>query len=113
MPDVGGSVPDAPDPDEVARRCTEAMWRNDAASAMLGMRVRSVAPGSAEVSMVVRVDMVNGWSLCHGGLLASLADSAFAVACNSRGRVTVAAGFVPVAATLSTGASSRATLLTV
>jgi acyl-CoA thioesterase len=37
--------------------------------------------------------MINGWGLCHGGLVASLADSAFAVACNSHGTVTVAAGF--------------------
>jgi acyl-CoA thioesterase len=57
------------------------------------MRLVSVAPGEAVVSMTVRADMVNGWGLCHGGLVASLADSAFAVACNSRGQVTVASGF--------------------
>jgi acyl-CoA thioesterase len=60
---------------------------------MLGMRVVEVAPGTAKVSMVVRDDMINGWALCHGGLIASLADSAFAIACNSRGQVTVASGF--------------------
>ena len=43
--------------------------------------------------MVVRPDMVNGHDLCHGGLIATLADSAFALACNSHGPVTVAAGF--------------------
>jgi acyl-CoA thioesterase len=43
--------------------------------------------------MTVRADMINGWQLCHGGLVAALADSAFAVACNSRGTMTVAAGF--------------------
>ena len=43
--------------------------------------------------MLVRADMVNGHDLCHGGLIASLADSAFALACNSHGPVTVAAGF--------------------
>lgn len=69
------------------------MWTDDAASAMLGMRVESVGPGAARVSMVVRPDMVNGHDLCHGGLIASLADSAFALACNSHGPVTVAAGF--------------------
>ena len=78
---------------DVARRSTEAMWRGDRASRMLGMRVIDVGPGTARVAMVVREDMVNGWDLCHGGLIASLADSAFAVACNSRGEVTVAAGF--------------------
>lgn len=80
-------------PDEVARRSTDAMWRGDAASRLLGMRVVSVATGTATLSMSVRDDMVNGWGLCQGGLIATLADSAFAVACNSRGEVTVAAGF--------------------
>ncbi|MBC2934003.1 hydroxyphenylacetyl-CoA thioesterase PaaI [Nocardioides sp. zg-1228] len=69
------------------------MWAADAASAMLGMRLADVGDGAARVSMVVRPDMVNGHDLCHGGLVASLADSAFALACNSRGPVTVAAGF--------------------
>ena len=69
------------------------MWEADAASAMLGMEVEHLGPGEARVSMVVRPDMVNGHDLCHGGLVASLADSAFALACNSHGTVTVAAGF--------------------
>ena len=80
-------------PEELARRSTEVMWRDDAASRMLGMSVLSVAPGEATVEMAVRADMINGWQLCHGGLVAALADSAFAVACNSRGTMTVAAGF--------------------
>ena len=70
-----------------------AMWAADAASAALGMELVEVGPGSARVSMVVRPDMVNGHDLCHGGIIASLADSAFALACNSHGPVTVAAGF--------------------
>ena len=69
------------------------MWADDAASAMLGMQAVEVAPGRARVSMLVRPDMVNGHDLCHGGVIASLADSAFALACNSHGPVTVAAGF--------------------
>ena len=64
------------------------MWAADAASAALGMRLVELGPGEARVSMVVRPDMVNGHDLCHGGLIASLA-----LACNSRGPVTVAAGF--------------------
>ena len=71
----------------------ERMWAEDAASKALGMTVVSVGSGRAEVSMVVRDDMVNGHELCHGGLIATLADSAFALACNSHGPVTVAAGF--------------------
>ena len=78
---------------EVARLSTEAMWAGDAASRMLGIEIISVGPGTALVSMRVRADMINGWELCHGGLIASLADTAFAIACNSRGRVTVAYGF--------------------
>src|SRR5665213_1301596 len=78
---------------EVARLSTEAMWAGDAASRMLGIEIISVGPGTALVSMRVRADMINGWELCHGGLIASLADTAFAIACNSRGRVTVASGF--------------------
>lgn len=69
------------------------MWAGDAASRLLGMEIVQVGPGSAKVSMVVRPDMINGWDVCHGGFIASLADSAFAVACNSHGEVTVAAGF--------------------
>ena len=75
-----------PDPSRI-------MWEADAASAMLGMEIDELAPGEARVSMLVRPDMVNGHDLCHGGLVASLADSAFALACNSHGTVTVAAGF--------------------
>ena len=91
-------MPDGPAPGtdadlEVARLGTAAMWAGDAASRMLGMQVTAVGPGTASVTMTVRDDMVNGWGTCHGGLLATLADSAFAVACNSRGTVTVAAGF--------------------
>ena len=86
-------MPDPDDPDDLARRCADEMWAGDAASRMLGMRILAVGPGTAEVAMAVRADMVNGWDLAHGGLVASLADSAFAVACNSHGQVTVAAGF--------------------
>lgn len=82
-----------PEAEEVARAATEEMWRDDAASRMLGMVVRRCGPGAAAVEMRVRADMLNGWGSCHGGLVAAVADSAFAVACNSHGEVTVAAGF--------------------
>ena len=77
----------------LARRCAEVMWAADEASRALGMVVEDVGPGVARVRMEVRADMVNGWELCHGGLIAALADSAFALACNTHGLVTVAAGF--------------------
>ena len=90
-------MPDAAPPDAVPSDASmeqaRAMWAADAASAALGMRLVELAPGEARVTMAVRADMVNGHDLCHGGLVASLADSAFALACNSRGPVTVAAGF--------------------
>ena len=65
---------------EVARLSTDAMMAGDAASRMLGMEVMSAGPGTAVVAMRVRADMVNGWEICHGGLIASLADTAFAIA---------------------------------
>jgi acyl-CoA thioesterase len=80
-------------PDELARRSADTMWAGDAASKCLGMEIVSVGPGTATLAMTVREDMINGWDLCHGGLIAALADSAFAFACNSHGVVTVASGF--------------------
>src|SRR4051812_25032517 len=77
----------------LARRSADVMWSADTASRRLGMDLLEVGPGRAVVAMTVREDMVNGWDICHGGLIATLADSAFAVACNSRGTVTVASGF--------------------
>jgi acyl-CoA thioesterase len=68
------------------------MYANDAASRALGMRILEVGPGRARVAMQVREDMVNGHRTCHGGFIFSLADSAFAFACNTYDAVTVAAG---------------------
>jgi len=76
----------------LARRSAAAMWRQDAASQGLGMRLVEVAPGRAVVAMTVRPEMTNGHGICHGGLIFTLADSAFAFACNSHNRRTVAQG---------------------
>ena len=70
----------------------EAMLATDAASRMLGIELAGYGPGWARARMAVRDDMVNGHGICHGGLIFSLADTAFACACNSWGPVTVAAG---------------------
>ena len=78
-------------PGEVAVRSAEAMWAGDAASRALGMELVEVAPGRATLRMTVREDMVNGHAIGHGGLTFTLADSAFAFACNSYNRSTVAA----------------------
>lgn len=69
-----------------------AMMQRDAASAMLGMAVELDEPGEAVVSMTVRDDMLNGFAITHGGLVFTLADTAFAIACNEDERVTVAGG---------------------
>jgi acyl-CoA thioesterase len=61
-------------------------------SRSLGMKIVQIAPGRATVMMLVRADMLNGHGSCHGGTLFSLADSAFAFACNTYNAVTVAAG---------------------
>ena len=75
-----------------AERATQALFGGDRASQALGMAVESCGPGRATVTMTVRPDMVNGHRVCHGGLIFTLADSAFAFACNSHGDKTVAAG---------------------
>jgi acyl-CoA thioesterase len=66
------------------------MWAGDDASRGLGMTLDEVRPGYARISMRVREDMVNGHAICHGGFVFAVADSAFAFACNSYNRSTVA-----------------------
>src|SRR5687768_8666500 len=68
------------------------MMQRDLASAALGMVVERDEPGLAVVSMLVRDDMTNGFRITHGGLVFTLADTAFAIACNEDDNVTVAAG---------------------
>ena len=80
-------------PQHVAEATRDAMWANDRASKALGMQVLAIGPGTATLAMTVREDMLNGHDLCHGGLVAALADSAFAFACNAYNEITVASGF--------------------
>jgi len=80
------------DADALATRVADAMFARDRASRALGMRIVRIGPGHAELAMTVRNDMVNGHALCHGGLVFTLADSAFAFACNSYNFNTVANG---------------------
>jgi acyl-CoA thioesterase len=79
-------------PEETAQRCADLMWAEDRASQALDMQIVEVGPGRATLRMTVRTDMVNGHDIGHGGLTFTLADSAFAFACNSHNRRTVAAG---------------------
>jgi acyl-CoA thioesterase len=78
-------------PDDQSRP-VETMMAADAASRMLGIELVGYGQGWARTRMTVRDDMVNGHGICHGGMIFSLADTAFACACNSWGPVTVAAG---------------------
>ena len=75
----------------LARACADAMWADDEASRSLGMELVSVEPGHAVLAMTVTPAMVNGHDLCHGGYIFTLADSAFAFACNSHNHRAVAA----------------------
>lgn len=82
-----------PSPQQIADRVREGMLANDRATKALGMEVLEVGPGRAVLRMTVRDDMLNGHDICHGGLIATLADSSFAYACNSYDELTVASGF--------------------
>ena len=93
-PAAAGSaaVPAEGSAQQLAERVAAAMFGSDRASQHLGMRIESVGPGRAELTMTVRDDMLNGHSICHGGFIFLLADSTFAFACNSYNRNTVAQG---------------------
>jgi acyl-CoA thioesterase len=73
-----------------ARACAEHMYANDRASQALGIEIEIPEPGSAIATMRVQGDMVNGFDIAHGGLVFTLADTAFAFACNAYDDVTVA-----------------------
>jgi acyl-CoA thioesterase len=75
----------------LAERSVAALYATDRASQALGIRILTVGRASCTVAMTVRPDMVNGHGTCHGGLLFTLGDSAFAFACNTGGETTVAA----------------------
>ncbi|QDG76000.1 hydroxyphenylacetyl-CoA thioesterase PaaI [Labrenzia sp. PHM005] len=77
-------------PQELAEACAKLMWDGDNASQKLGMKILHIAPGEADISMTITEDMTNGHGNCHGGYIFSLADSAFAFACNTYNQMTVA-----------------------
>lgn len=77
-------------PEEIARRSADAMWARDDASKWLGMSLDAVGPGTATTSFTVEKHHTNGHDICHGGFIFTLADSAFAFACNSHNRLAVA-----------------------
>lgn len=77
---------------QLAERVRDHMYAHDRATRALDMAIVDVGPGSARVRMTVRQDMLNGFAICHGGLITTLADTAFAYACNAYNQVTVASG---------------------
>jgi acyl-CoA thioesterase len=77
---------------QLAKQCRDKMYATDAAVKALDIVVEVDTVGRAQASMVIRPDMVNGHNVCHGGYLFTLADTAFAYACNSHNEVTFAAG---------------------
>lgn len=77
-------------PQELAEASARAMWNDDSASQRLNMRLDHIAPGAATLSMEITDAMSNGHGNCHGGYIFTLADSAFAFACNSYNQITVA-----------------------
>lgn len=81
----------ARDAQAVAEASAAAMWAGDRASQHLGMTIREVAPGRAVLTMTISATMVNGHGIAHGGYIFTLADSAFAFACNGHGPHAVAA----------------------
>jgi acyl-CoA thioesterase len=85
------SVKPAPSPDDIARACAQAMWKEDDASKGLGMEILEVKPGRATLAMTIQPHMVNGQRIAHGGFIFTLADSAFAFACNTHNERVVAA----------------------
>src|ERR1700676_3753881 len=88
----GGTTPDANGAVYRARTAVQSLYIADLASQSLGIELLDVAPGRVQIAMTVRRDMVNGYGMCHGGIVFAFADSAFAFACNSYGDPMVAAG---------------------
>lgn len=78
------------EPDQLAAATAHAMWARDRTAQALGMQIIAIRAGHATLSMPVREDMVNGHHICHGGMIFTLADTAFAYACNSYNQNTVA-----------------------
>ncbi|MGJ7511621.1 hydroxyphenylacetyl-CoA thioesterase PaaI [Variovorax sp. GT1P44] len=87
------ALPSQRTPQQTAEMVRERMYANDRAVQSLGMHVTEISPGRATVTMTVRDNMLNGHDICHGGFLTTLADTAFAYACNSYNELTVASSF--------------------
>ena len=76
--------------DSIAKKVVDKMMRDDLFSRWLGIEVLEVKEGFATIQMTLREEMINGFGIIHGGIAFSLADSAFAFACNNRNNLSVA-----------------------
>ena len=85
------SSPPEPETQRLAELSARALLASDHAARTLGIGIEEARPGFARLRMTVRTEMLNGHGICHGGFVFSLADTAFAVACNTYNDVTVAA----------------------
>lgn len=95
---------------EIAQKVRAHMFEHDQFGKMLGIQIHQVEPGFAVASVKITESMLNGVGTCHGGLTFTLADTAFAYACNSRNHKTVALNcFVNFTKTVSAGETLTAT----
>ena len=76
--------------DQLARDVVDQMLKDDLFSQWLGIQIVEIRKGFSKIKMTVRSEMMNGLGIVHGGIAFSLADSAFAFACNSRNNLSVA-----------------------
>ena len=76
--------------DLFARKITDKMMQRDYFSQWMGVRILDVKDGYSKIQITLRREMLNGFAIAHGGITFALADSAFAFACNSDGKITVA-----------------------
>ncbi|MCX6324227.1 MAG: hydroxyphenylacetyl-CoA thioesterase PaaI [Sphingobacteriales bacterium] len=76
--------------DELAKKVVSHMMDHDGFSKWLGITVMNIREGYSKIGMTVRPEMINGFGIVHGGIAFSLADSAFAFACNNRNVLSVA-----------------------
>jgi len=76
--------------DDLANKVVGKMMQDDLFSQWMGMQVLDVKEGYSKITMSIRKEMINGFGIVHGGVAFSLADSAFAFACNNRNNVSVA-----------------------
>ena len=76
--------------DELARKIADHLRSAEGTGAAWNIEIEDAREGYARIAMVVRKDMLNGHAICHGGMIFSLSDTAFAYACNSRNMETVA-----------------------